>query len=152
MAETALSASPVRGLERLPARPTKVGLVAGGLGAYWPQFPDLLPQLQRSARRVAERLGQLDVAHGPVTAFGIGQLRDGSFGFIASEGEVVSGPLLQIGNTTSRVDFGRNPGEWTDEWSASGIGHHWALGTGHRAGELRAVADLLEIEFHEVGR
>ena len=93
---------------------------------------------------------EFDVAHGPVTAFGIGQLRDGSFRFIASEGEVVAGPLLQIGNTTSRVDFGRNPGEWTDEWSASGIGHHWALGTGHRVEELRAVADLLEVEFHQV--
>ena len=31
---------------RVPARRVKVGLVAGGLGAYWPQFPDLLPQLQ----------------------------------------------------------------------------------------------------------
>ncbi len=27
-------------------RKTRIGLVAGGLGAYWPQFPDLLPQLQ----------------------------------------------------------------------------------------------------------
>ena len=34
------------GIERITARRTKVGLVAGGLGAYWPQFPDLLPQLQ----------------------------------------------------------------------------------------------------------
>lgn len=34
----------------------KVGLVAGGLGAYWPQFPDLLPQLKRSAERVSERM------------------------------------------------------------------------------------------------
>ncbi|MFD2350073.1 hypothetical protein ACFSTC_13095 [Nonomuraea ferruginea] len=38
----------------------KVGLVAGGLGAYWPQFPDLLPQLQRSAARVSERMGEFD--------------------------------------------------------------------------------------------
>jgi L-arabinose isomerase len=37
-----------------------VGLVAGGLGAYWPQFPDLLPQLERSARLVAQRLRRLD--------------------------------------------------------------------------------------------
>ena len=43
-------------LPRITPRPTKVGLVAGGLGAYWPQFPDLLPQLQRSAARVAERM------------------------------------------------------------------------------------------------
>ena len=33
-------------LPRITPRPTKVGLVAGGLGAYWPQFPDLLPQLR----------------------------------------------------------------------------------------------------------
>ncbi|MFD0473468.1 hypothetical protein ACFQ0B_38325 [Nonomuraea thailandensis] len=37
-----------------------MGLVAGGLGAYWPQFPDLLPQLQRSAERVSERMRGFD--------------------------------------------------------------------------------------------
>ena len=41
-------------------RRTKVGLVAGGLGAYWPQFPDLLPQLRRSAQRVSERIRAMD--------------------------------------------------------------------------------------------
>jgi L-arabinose isomerase len=48
------------------------------------------------------------------------------------------------------VDFGCDPGEWTDAWSASGISHHWALGTGHRAADLRAVADLMELELVEV--
>ena len=48
------------GLQRTPARRTKVGLVSGGLGAYWPQFPELLPQLQRSSARVAERMRALD--------------------------------------------------------------------------------------------
>jgi L-arabinose isomerase len=90
---------------------------------------------------------EFDVRHGAVTAFGIGQLRDGSFRLVASEGEVVPGPLLAIGNTTSRVDFGRDPGEWTDDWSGSGIAHHWAVGTGHRVGELTAVADLLGLEL-----
>jgi L-arabinose isomerase len=93
---------------------------------------------------------EFDVRHGPVTAFGIGQTRDGRLRFIASEGEVVPGPVLQIGNTTSRVDFGRDPALWTDDWSASGVGHHWALGTGHRIADLRAVAQLLELEFVEV--
>jgi L-arabinose isomerase len=90
---------------------------------------------------------EFDVAHGPVTAFGLLQRRDGRFGFVASEGETVDGPHLKIGNTTSRVDFGRDPGEWTDDWSATGISHHWALGTGHRIAELRALADLLEIDL-----
>ena len=47
-------------LARIAPRNTRIGLVAGGLGAYWPQFPGLLPQLQASARRVCERLSGLD--------------------------------------------------------------------------------------------
>ena len=86
---------------------------------------------------------EFDVDHGPVTLCGLAQDRDGTFSIVASEGSTVPGPLLAIGNTTSRVDFGRDPGEWTDDWSASGIAHHWALGTGHRVEDLRATADLL---------
>jgi L-arabinose isomerase len=90
---------------------------------------------------------EFDVAHGPVTAFGLTQMRDGRFRFVASEGEVVAGPLLQIGNTTSRVDFHRNPGEWCDEWAATAVAHHWALGIGHRNDELKTLAELLGVEF-----
>ncbi len=93
---------------------------------------------------------EFDVTHGPVTTFGISQQRGGSFAFVASQGEVVPGPLLQIGNTTSRIDFGCDPGEWADAWSASGISHHWALGTGHLIPELRATAELLGVELVEV--
>lgn len=93
---------------------------------------------------------EFDVRHGPVTAVGIGQRRDGGFFFVASEGSVVPGPLLAIGNTTSRVDFDRDPGEWTDAWSRTGISHHWALGTGHLIGDLRATADLLDVALVEV--
>jgi L-arabinose isomerase len=93
---------------------------------------------------------EFDVQHGPVTTFGIAQQSDGRFAFVAAEGEVVPGPLLQIGNTTSRVDFGCDPGEWTDAWSATGISHHWALGMGHLLPELRATADLLGVELVEV--
>ena len=93
---------------------------------------------------------EFDVQHGPVTAFGIAQQRDGRFRFVASQGTVVPGPVLQIGNTTSRVDFGCDPGEWTDAWSATGISHHWALGIGHLLPELRATADLLGVDLVDV--
>jgi len=93
---------------------------------------------------------EFNVAHGPVTTLGLGQGRDGRFSMIASEGTVVPGPLLAIGNTTSRIDFGCDPGEWTDAWSASGVAHHWALGTGHRVPELAAVAGLLGLELKVV--
>jgi L-arabinose isomerase len=93
---------------------------------------------------------EFDVQHGPVTLLGLGQDRDGSLAFVASEGTVVPGPLLAIGNTTSRVDFGRDPGEWVDEWSATGIGHHWSLSLGHRAEDYKAAASLLGIDFRKV--
>ncbi|MDQ0577663.1 L-arabinose isomerase [Agromyces albus] len=93
---------------------------------------------------------EFDVQPGPVTLLGLGQDRDGTLSFIASEGTVVPGPLLAIGNTTSRVDFGRDPGEWVDEWAATGVGHHWSLSIGHRAADYRAAANLLGIPFRFV--
>ncbi|MCS5717534.1 L-fucose/L-arabinose isomerase family protein [Herbiconiux sp. CPCC 205763] len=93
---------------------------------------------------------EFDVQPGPVTTFGLGQDRDGSYVFITSEGTVVPGPLLEIGNTTSRVDFGGDPGEWVDEWSQTGIGHHWALCVGHRAADIKAAAALLGIGHRHV--
>jgi len=93
---------------------------------------------------------EFDVRQGPVTTFGIGQDADGSLVFITSEGEVVPGRLLEIGNTTSRVDFDCDPGEWVDAWSQTGIGHHWALCVGHRAGDLAAAASLLGVEHRSV--
>ncbi|WP_328535505.1 L-fucose/L-arabinose isomerase family protein [Streptomyces sp. NBC_00344] len=93
---------------------------------------------------------EFDVRHGPVTLVGLGQSRDGRYRIVAAEGKVVGGPLLQIGNTTSRVDFGADPGEWTDAWSASGVGHHWALATGRLLPDLRALAGLTGLELVEV--
>lgn len=93
---------------------------------------------------------EFDVRHGPVTLLGLAQDADGSLAFVASEGTVVPGPLLEIGNTTSRVQFGRDPGEWVDEWSATGVGHHWSLSIGHRAADYRAAASLLGIDYREV--
>jgi L-arabinose isomerase len=57
---------------------------------------------------------EFDVKHDPVTLIGMGRTWDGRYKLIASEGRVGNGPLLEIGNTTSRVGFGCHPGEWTD--------------------------------------
>ncbi|WP_374196743.1 hypothetical protein [Streptomyces sp. ISL-96] len=81
---------------------------------------------------------------------GPGRTRDGKYRLIASEGKVVGGPLLKTGNTTSRVEFGCDPGERTDAWSASGVAHHWALARGGLLPDLRALAGLTGLELVEV--
>ncbi|MGP9744801.1 arabinose isomerase [Brachybacterium sp. AOP29-B2-41] len=93
---------------------------------------------------------EFDVRPGPVTMLGLGQELDGSYVLVASEGTVMPGPLLQIGNTTSRVGFGTHPGEWVDAWSSTGVDHHWSLSVGHHAATYRAVASLLGLTFREV--
>ena len=94
---------------------------------------------------------EFDVQHGPVDPAGT---RAGPRRLACRssrrEGTVVPGPLLAIGNTTSRVDFGRDPGEWVDEWSATGVGHHWSLSLGHRAAAYRASASLLGVPFTQI--
>lgn len=91
----------------------------------------------------------------PVTAVGLGRSRDGRYRPVTAVGKVVRGPLLEIGNTTSRVDFGRQPGEWTDAWCGSAVGHHWARGDRPQPPattfpELRALSVPSGLELVEV--
>lgn len=90
------------------------------------------------------------VRPGPVTQFSIGEMHDGRLRFIASEGAAVPGPAIRIGNTTTRVDFGCDPGDWTDAWAQSGSTHHWSMAVGHLAKDIEVLADLLGAEFRLV--
>ncbi|MCW2656203.1 MAG: L-fucose isomerase-like protein, partial [Jatrophihabitans sp.] len=91
---TALADTPgsTAGLERIAGRRTKIGLVAGGLGAYWPQFPDLLPQLQASAQRVSTRMQALDC-----DVVDVGFISDAEDGARAAEQLRVAGCDLIVG-------------------------------------------------------
>src|SRR6202047_3164199 len=84
------------GLQRVSPRRAKVGLVSGGLGAYWPQFPDLLPQLQRSAARVSERMSALDC-----DVIDVGFISDAAEGARAAEQLRVAGCDLIVGFLTT---------------------------------------------------
>jgi len=93
---------------------------------------------------------EFDVRHGPVTLFSVGQEADGRLVFIASKGMAVAGDTLAIGNTSTCVDLGRDPGEWVDDWSASGTGHHWALSVGHLSDQVKAAASLVGVPYRQV--
>ncbi len=85
---------------------------------------------------------QMTVKKGPVTLLSVVEGKDGIF-LLVAEGESVTGPVLQIGNTNSRYKFGLGVKEFTEAWSKQGPAHHCAIGTGHIAGKIEKMGKIL---------
>ena len=82
---------------------------------------------------------EFDVRHGPVTTFGLGQQRDGSYVFVVSEGEVVSGPLAADRQHHVAGRLRLQPGRVDRRLVAQQ--RRPPLGTGHRPPGPRAAGD-----------
>ncbi len=95
---------------------------------------------------------EFKVKTGPVTILGVTQTMDGRLKMIAAEGESLPGPILEIGNTNSRIRFPLDPAAFIDAWCAHGPTHHCALGVGHQLSVLQKVADLLGLELAIIPR
>jgi L-arabinose isomerase len=96
---------------------------------------------------------EFNVRHGPVTMLGLTQTGDGRLKFVAAQGESIPGPILQIGNTNTRVRFGgMRPEEFGQAWTETGSTHHFALGVGHQLGKIEKLAKLLGIDLAVVCR
>jgi len=93
---------------------------------------------------------QMTVKHGPVTMLSVVQRGDGSVFLQVAEGESVPGPILQIGNTNSRYKFSISAKSFMNDWSKGGPAHHCAIGTGHIAGKIEKLAELMGIEVRKV--
>ncbi len=91
---------------------------------------------------------EFNVKNGPVTMLGVSQTIEGKFKLIAAQGESVPGPILQVGNTNTRVKFGDlSPEEFGQAWTETGSTHHFALGVGHQLGKVEKLAKILNIEL-----
>ena len=93
---------------------------------------------------------QMSVRHGPVTLLSVVEGARGKVFLLTAEGESVSGPTLQIGNTNSRYRFPIPAREFSEAWSKQGPAHHCAIGIGHVADEIEKVAALFAIECNRV--
>ncbi|MBT3345082.1 MAG: L-fucose/L-arabinose isomerase family protein [Gemmatimonadetes bacterium] len=130
-------------------------LLMGHDGPGHVAISDERPQLRQlevfHGKRGAGVSVEFKVANGPVTILGLTQTRQGNLKWVAAQGESIPGPIMQIGNTNSRLKFGLDPATFMDTWCAEGPTHHVALGTGHQIPRLRMAARLLGLELAVTG-
>jgi len=94
---------------------------------------------------------EFNVKVGPITILGMTQTADGRLKMLTAEGQSLPGPILEIGNTNSRLKFALDPAEFMTRWCEEGPTHHCALGVGHQAAKIRKLARLLDLELIQVG-
>lgn len=92
---------------------------------------------------------QMTVKHGPVTLLSIVEGKEGVF-LLVAEGESVSGPVLEIGNTNSRYRFPIKAKEFINQWSKQGPAHHCAIGVGHLAVKIEKLAKIIEMDVVQI--
>jgi L-arabinose isomerase len=87
---------------------------------------------------------------GPVTLVALTQTANGQLKLLVAEGESRPGPMLQIGNTNSRIHFAQGMREFVRAWCTAAPTHHCALGVGRNLSVIRNVALLRKIPCVEI--
>ena len=89
---------------------------------------------------------EMSVKRGPVTLLSVIEQADGRIALLCAEGESVTGPILEIGNTNSRYRFSIGAREFVNRWNAQGPAHHCAVGVGRVGAKIEKLGRLLGIE------
>lgn len=53
---------------------------------------------------------------------------------------------MKIGNTQTHVKFGLDPDAYMDKWFGEAPTHHCAMATGHIAGIIKKLGELMKIK------
>ncbi len=93
---------------------------------------------------------EMSVKHGAVTLLSVVETAEGKLKLLVAEGESVTGPILEIGNTNSRYKFSIGARKFVNAWNAHGPAHHCAVGVGHIADKLDKLGKLLGLEVARV--
>jgi L-arabinose isomerase len=93
---------------------------------------------------------EMSVKYGPVTLLSVVEDKKKGFSLLVAEGESVAGPILEIGNTNSRYRFPLGARGFVEAWNARGPAHHCAIGVGSWGTQLRKIAELMDLGFHQI--
>src|SRR5690606_4774742 len=88
---------------------------------------------------------EFQIKAGPITMLGVTTTADGSFKFVVAEGESRRHKIPATGNTNTHGVFGPSVRRFIQRWFAEGPTHHFALGIGHHAEDIRLVGAALGI-------
>ena len=89
---------------------------------------------------------EFSIKDGPITMMSLGLKADGTFKFIVAEGESLAGPIPPTGNTNTHGLFKPDVRTFLRRWTLEGPTHHFALGIGHHAAELKKLGRALGID------
>lgn len=96
---------------------------------------------------------EMAVRPGPVTLLSVVEgsaASGGKLTLLCAEAEVVSGPIMEIGNTNSRYRFPCGAREFVNRWNAQGPAHHCAVGVGHISEKIDKLGSLLGLTVTRV--
>ena len=93
---------------------------------------------------------EFNIKEGPITMMSIGLKADGTFKFVVAEGESLKGPIPPTGNTNTHGKFLPDVRTFLRRWTLAGPTHHFALGVGHHAAELKKLGTALGVEVEVV--
>lgn len=89
---------------------------------------------------------EFNIKTGPITLLSIGVNTEGKFKFVIAEGESLPGPIPPTGNTNTHGKFRPDVRTFLQKWCMAGPTHHFALGVGHHAEELKKIADSFQLD------
>jgi len=93
---------------------------------------------------------EMSVKIGAVTCLSVVEDGKGKLLLLVAEGESVTGPVLQIGNTNSRYKFSIGARKFMNDWNSHGPAHHCAVGIGHIAAKIKKLGQLLNLDVVQV--
>lgn len=93
---------------------------------------------------------EMRIKTGPVTLLSVTESKEHGFKLLFAEGQTVTGPILEIGNTNSRYRFPVGARNFVNRWNEQAPAHHCAVGLGHIGSKLEKLALLLGIEAKRI--